>query len=111
VDLLGRYAGYNASSQDHAWFCGSLLPNDLGLFDMLGNMWEWCHDEFHQVNVTESKFNDINISISVNESNPRILRGGAFDTQAAYVRSALRFMLAPAYRLTNFGFRPSRTYY
>ena len=41
VDLLGRYAWYMATSQDHAWPCGSLLPNDLGLFDMLGNVYEW----------------------------------------------------------------------
>jgi formylglycine-generating enzyme required for sulfatase activity len=36
-ELLDKYAWYQANSQDHAWSCGSLLPNDLGLFDMLGN--------------------------------------------------------------------------
>ena len=35
VDLLGRYAWYNATSPDRARPCGSLQPNDLGLFDML----------------------------------------------------------------------------
>ena len=44
VDLLGAYAWYHANSQDHAWPCGSLFPNDLGLFDMLGNMYEWCQE-------------------------------------------------------------------
>ena len=44
VDLLGRYAWYMPTAQDHAWPCGSLLPNDLGLFDMLGNVYEWCQD-------------------------------------------------------------------
>src|SRR5262245_16102296 len=44
TDLLGKYAWYQANSQEHAWSCGSLLPNDLGLFDMLGNMYEWCQD-------------------------------------------------------------------
>jgi formylglycine-generating enzyme required for sulfatase activity len=41
VDLLGRYAWHAGNSQGHAWPCGLTLPNDLGLFDMLGNVYEW----------------------------------------------------------------------
>jgi serine/threonine protein kinase len=37
IDLLGAHARYQANSKEHAWTCGSLLSNDLGLFDMLGN--------------------------------------------------------------------------
>jgi formylglycine-generating enzyme required for sulfatase activity len=44
LDLLDRYAWYLANSKEHAWGCGSLLPNDLGLFDMLGNAYEWVQD-------------------------------------------------------------------
>ena len=44
IDLLDAYAWYQANSKEHAWTCGSLFPNDLGLFDMLGNEFEWCQD-------------------------------------------------------------------
>ena len=42
-----QYAWYQANSKEHAWPCGSLLPNDLGLFDMLGNVFEWCQDSMN----------------------------------------------------------------
>jgi formylglycine-generating enzyme required for sulfatase activity len=110
VDLLGRYACYIITSQNHPGLRGSLLPNDLGLFDMLGNMWEWCHDEFHQVNATESQFDDIDIYFSVNESSPRLVRGGSFGYAPAGARSAYRSGLAPALRSDVAGFRLARTY-
>ena len=47
LDLLEAYARYQANSKEHAWRCGSLFPNDLGLFDMLGNMDEWCQDSWN----------------------------------------------------------------
>ena len=45
TELLPLYARYQANSREHAWACGSLLPNDLGLFDMLGNEYEWVNDK------------------------------------------------------------------
>jgi formylglycine-generating enzyme required for sulfatase activity len=44
TDLLGKHAWYRGNSQEHAHPGGSLLPNELGLFDMLGNVWEWVQD-------------------------------------------------------------------
>ena len=113
LDLLDAYARYQANSKEHAWTCGSLFPNDLGLFDMLGNMYEWCQDSVNASRPAKKGiYNDsINISESIVEKNPRILRGGSFYYRPAFVRSAYRGWNAPAYRYSNGGFRPSRTYH
>jgi hypothetical protein len=55
-DLLDVYAWYQANSKVRAWTCGSLLPNDLGLFDMLGNVNEWCQDRAGAYQKTRNGF-------------------------------------------------------
>ena len=84
---------------------GALLPNDLGLFDMLGNMYEWCQEAYDKAR-SDRLQNHMNI---LNES-PRLLRGGSFINPPAYVRSAYRIWYAPSHRIINCGFRPARTY-
>jgi formylglycine-generating enzyme required for sulfatase activity len=110
-DLLGRYAWYDLTSGNHAQPCGRLLPNDLGLFDMLGNVREWCHDVY-QPYPKKTVEDNINIKLYINSSNPRIDRGGSFSFQPVLVYSAFRFRDDPADRnIIDGGFRPSRTYY
>jgi formylglycine-generating enzyme required for sulfatase activity len=105
INLLEAYARYQANSKDHAWRCGSLFPNDLGLFDMLGNVFEWCQDrESGKPGGKEPSTDDII------DDSPRLVRGGGFNDRPAYVRSAFRRWLAPALRYANYGFRPARTY-
>jgi formylglycine-generating enzyme required for sulfatase activity len=114
VDLLGRYAWYSATSQDQAWSCGSRLPNELGLFDLLGNLYEWLLDVARRYRPDDrglmTEPNTI-VDALVDDTNPRVLRGGSFLDLPAYVRSAVRNWNAPAYRYSGNGFRPSRTYY
>ena len=97
TDLLGRYAWYQANSRDHAWSGGSLMPNDLGLHDMLGNVYEWVNDRIATPRPwVRGSFSDIiNISHYVFDKLPRLLRGGTFNSQPANVRSAYRYWVAP----------------
>jgi serine/threonine protein kinase/formylglycine-generating enzyme required for sulfatase activity/tetratricopeptide (TPR) repeat protein len=109
VDLLGRYAWYNSTSLGHAQPCGRLLPNEFGLFDMLGNVWERCHD-VSLPHPNEIITDDVYIYLHEVANTPRFLRGGTFLYQEANVRSASRTGLPPALRVSDYGFRPSRTY-
>jgi serine/threonine protein kinase/formylglycine-generating enzyme required for sulfatase activity len=112
IDLLERYARYFNPSQSRTLPCGSLLPNDLGLSDMLGNVWEWCQDRYLPYRTGGNLDIDINISTSelINES-ARVLRGGSWYSSAIFLGSASRTRNAPAERLSIFGFRLARTYH
>ena len=79
---------------------------------MLGDMYEWCQDSSNAPQPEkEGIYNDvINISESIIEENPRLLRGGSFNYPPALVRSASRDWNAPSFRSIFYGFRPSRTY-
>ena len=111
VNMLGAYAWFLATSPDRAQPCGSLLPNDLGLFDMLGNVDEWCQERAPDFEPGEGVLkDDINIYLSIIDKHPRLLRGGTFLDQPAVVRSASRLEYQPSGRNDNFGFRLARTY-
>jgi len=111
VDLRAGYAQYQANSRERAWPCGSLLPNELGLFDTLGNVYEWVQDEYqaYKPGPAPVMYDEISALSLVNDT-PRLLRGGAFYDRPAIVRSADRYWDAPAYRMASYGFRPCRTY-
>ena len=111
LDLLGRYACYITTSQDHAWPCGSLLPNEIGLFDLLGNVCEWCQDAFvkNRPDPMGTVTDETTVLSLLNETNQRIIRGGTFDSRVGEVRSAYRGWIAPSVGNCTFGLRPART--
>ena len=106
VDLLKRYAWYVDTSPDRALPRGLLLPNDLGLFDMLGNVHEWVQD---RSDISVQPSNDPTTAEAVNVVIPRVYRGGTVDNRPATLRSANRFWGAPSNRETDGGFRLART--
>jgi serine/threonine protein kinase/formylglycine-generating enzyme required for sulfatase activity len=104
-DLLGHYAWYAANAGSTMQPVGSLKPNGLGLFDADGNAWQWCQDTYED---QDNKYNKGNLDI-INKQL-RVLRGGAFDFDAGYARSACRNGFGPAVRYFFVGFRVARTY-
>jgi formylglycine-generating enzyme required for sulfatase activity/predicted Ser/Thr protein kinase len=109
--LLPNYAWYQANSDDRAWPVGSLLPNNLGLFDILGNLTEWCHDEYRDDPPGPAGAPAItgDISVTLDDRLSMVSRGLAFNKFSAGMRSASRTSDAPWSRSLDYGFRPART--
>jgi formylglycine-generating enzyme required for sulfatase activity len=101
-ELLEKYGWYSKNSSDRTHPVGNLKSNDLGLFDLHGNLWEWCQDG--------DETGRERSHVTVHESIPRLLRGGSFDGHPADVLSAVRGRVAPSSRSFGDGFRPARTY-
>jgi serine/threonine protein kinase/formylglycine-generating enzyme required for sulfatase activity len=110
-ELLGKYAWYTKVSQDRGMLpVGSLKPNDLGLFDMLGNALEWCQERPSYYRPGLTFRDDKEDTLSIDRDSTRVLRGGSFGNQAGFVRSAGRYRYVPANRVNLVGFRPARTF-
>jgi formylglycine-generating enzyme required for sulfatase activity len=97
--LLGHYGWYAHNAGGRAAPVGTRKPNDLGMFDMLGNAWEWCHDP-----LTPSPAGVVTVS------QERVLRGGGFMSVASELQSDHRFGFYPQVPFSQAGFRVARTW-
>lgn len=125
LDLLGRYDGnggrllHGTSYADPDASCGvtngtaivgSYLPNAWGLYDMHGNVWEWCLDWYeNNINVHDGKVN-IDPSaptktLSGASATGRVRRGGGWDLGVGCCRPAYRNSRSPSNRINFVGFR------
>jgi len=113
LDVLGRYQ-YNGgrigtnSGTDPSADCeatngtaivGSYLPNAWGLYDVHGNVWEWCLD-WHADNITT-----LNGAVNTASSTYRMKRGGSWSQRAGNCRPACRGTDTPSARNNDGGFR------
>jgi formylglycine-generating enzyme required for sulfatase activity len=108
--LLGSYAWYIGNNQERTWPVGRLKPNEFGLFDVLGNVSEWCQDTPRKY--TDAKYDDVDakdMQRLIDIEFLRSQRGGAFQYVPAMVTSAARDRADPDYSYFSLGFRVART--
>ena len=82
---------------------GSFAPNDFGLYDMHGNVWEWGEDYWHRN--YEGAPSDGSAWISGGRDRARVVRGGAWYVYPRGLRAAYRDKVGPSIRIVNIGFR------
>jgi len=98
--LLGNYAWYSDNSSSRTYPVGQKTPNAWGLYDMHGNVWEWCEDwygPYESADVVDPQ--------GPASGSARVVRGGGWHYLPRYCRSAFRSANDPAFAGNYIGFR------
>jgi len=103
---LKEYAWYYENSNDKTHQVGTKRANPWGVYDIYGNVWEWCEDWYLDSYNNTPKDSSAN---HYQNKNRKVLRGGSWYDNASLTRSTVRFRSIPAYRSGFVGFRLQRT--
>ncbi len=108
---LGDYAWFDGNAYDvdetYAHSVGQKKPNLWGVYDMHGNVWEWCSDWYAKGYNGESPRND---PTGPDTGSYRVYRGGSWSSTPQYCRSACRSRRGARPRLGFLGFRVARSF-
>ena len=102
---LDKMGWYYRNSDNKTHEVGQKEPNGWGLYDMHGNVWEWCEDWYDSGYYKDSPIDDPK---GPNKGVSRVLRGGCWFGSARDARSAFRDGSGPDFRGRYFGFRLAR---
>ncbi len=101
---LGKVGWYRDNSFRQTHHNALRLPNALGLYDMSGQLWEWCgnwYGDFPKGPLSDPQ--------GPKSGRARVIRGGSWDNEEQHCGVAIRFSVHPNYRVNRYGLRLSRT--
>jgi formylglycine-generating enzyme len=110
-NIINEVAVYEGNSGNKTSPVGSKKPNELGIYDMSGNVWEWCWDTYDRYpgNTDKAKFYSKIENSKKNYMNYRALRGGAYNYEDVNCRVSNRTGHGANLRTDHYGIRLARS--